>query len=378
MTVTRSCPKCGASLSAEDGTLTCRYCGAEILATPRPLQPLAAPAPKSHALLYAALGVPAVVLGVLALVVLVRQGDAPPPPPPTVMQPPSALPKEAPSAAPAPPASSAPPGADLAEVAFEFGEEGKGPGQLDKSMHLAVDGNGDIYVASRDSRRIQHFDPAGKFVDAFELAEGKQDNLVQGLATTYDGHLWATRGGDLVKLALPGGKVVTTIPNQKPRVSYQGVIVDSTNKLYATNIGALTFISTDGRLPQSDNVRKLDKNGNLIAAWKDIGGNTGGSLAVDAQGTLYIAERRSPFIDIIDPSGKVKARFSGPHGYDGGIVVDGKGRILTGGRGINVYDGTGTKTGQIGNDTIGAIALGPKGRLYALVEKGPIRVLTLR
>jgi sugar lactone lactonase YvrE len=383
MMMARLCPKCGASVPGEDASLTCRYCGTSLTApqTPEPAPAIGAPG-KRHALLYAALGVPAVLLGVLALVVLVRHNASPstsntpttaalttePPPP-------AALPPSAPAAV----ASLAPPAkSEFADVAFEFGENGKGPGQLGDAFQIAVDPNGDSYVSLFNSRRIHHFDPAGKFVGSFELGEGTQDNLVQGLAATYDGHLWVTRGGDLVKLALPSGKVVRTIQHQKPQVSYQGVAVDATNGLYATNIGAITFISTNGRLPQSDNIRKLDKNGNLLAAWKDVGGKTGASLAVDGEGNLYVAERRSPYIDILDPNGKVKARFSGVHGSGAGIVVDGKRRIFTGGRGITVFDATGNKLGRIGDDEVKSIALGgPKGQLYVLIENGPVRVLTL-
>lgn len=272
----------------------------------------------------------------------------------------------------------APAKSELADIDFEFGEKGNGPGQLDDAFQIAVDPNGDSYVSMFNSRRLHHFDPAGKFVGSFELAEGTQGSLIQGLAATYDGHLWVTRGGDLVKLSLPSGKVVRTIQNQQPRVSYQGIAVDATNGIYATNIGAITFISTNGKLPQSDNIRKFDKNGNLIAAWKDVGGTTGASLAIDAEGILYVAERRSPFIDILDSNGKVKARFSGAHGPGAGIVVDGKRRIFTGGRGITVFDATGNKLGQIGTDEVKSIALGPKERLYALLRGGPVRVLKLR
>jgi sugar lactone lactonase YvrE len=370
------CPKCGASVSGDDNSLTCRYCGTR-LSAPQTAPTASAPA-KGHALLYAALGVPAVLLGVLALVVLMR--DKPSPPATETASTPAVTTKApAPASPPAP--KSAEPAAqtsEFADLAFEFGEKGKGPGQFDDAFQIAVDPNGDTYVSLFNSRRIQRFDPAGKFVGSFELGEGTQDNLVQGLAATYDGHLWVTRGGDLVKLSLPDGTVVKTIQNQKPKVSYQAIAVDSTNALYATNIGAITFISMDGKLPQSDNLRKLDKNGNLVAAWKDVGGNSGASLAVDADGNLYVAERRSPFIDILDANGKVKAKFSGAHGSGAGIVVDGKRRIFTGGRGITVFDATGSKLGQIGTDEVKSIALGPKGRLYALIDKGPIRVLTLR
>jgi len=390
MHVAHHCPKCGASVPAEERSLTCRYCKAS-LSAPQAVQHAPAPAApsKSHALLFAALGVPAVLLGVVALVVLLKHDAAPatsatsatPATPATKASAPATaeLPTATATASPPAVASAIALTPMFADFAFEFGEQGKGPGQLDDASQIAVDPNGDVYLSQRNSRRLQHFDPTGKFVEAIELTEGGQDNLVQGLATTYDGHLWVTRGGDLLKLAIPSGKVVKTVPNQKPNVSYQGVAVDATNGLYATNVGANTFISTNGKLPGIDNIRKLDKNGNLLVAWKDVGSKSGASLAVDAEGNLYVAERRSPYIDILDRNGKVKAKFAGAHGMNGqGIVVDGKGRIYTGGRGITVFDGTGSKLGQIGTEEVKCIALGPKKQLYAIIENGPIRVFTLQ
>lgn len=384
--IARSCPKCGGAVPGEDTSVDCRYCGASLVAPQAPMMaPPHAPPAKRHALVFAAIAIPAVVLGVLALVVLLRHGPASPPSPPSppslvvatssVVEPPLAA---APVAAASTTRAEVPKTSAFAEVAFEFGEKGKGPGQLDDASQIAVDPSGDVYVASPYARRIQHFDPAGKFVDAIELPEGTQDNLVQGLAATFDGHLWVTRGGDLVKVALATGKVVKTIRSDKPKVSYQAVAVDSTNAVFATNIGAITFISTNGRLPQSDNIRKFDKNGNVLAIWKDVGGSMGASLAVDGDGNLYSAERRSPFIDILDPKGKVKARFNGPHGFGAGIAVDGKRRIFTGGRGINVFDATGSKLGTIGTDEVKFLTLGPKERLYAIIQDGPIRVYALR
>ena len=45
-----------------------------------------------------------------------------------------------------------------------WGEPGRGPGQLNVPHNIAVDANGNVYVADRGNRRIQVFDGDGKFL----------------------------------------------------------------------------------------------------------------------------------------------------------------------------------------------------------------------
>ncbi|MGH7296760.1 MAG: hypothetical protein ACRELB_17605, partial [Polyangiaceae bacterium] len=91
---------------------------------------------------------------------------------------------------------------------------------------------------------------------------------------------------------------------------------------------------------------------------------------------VYLAERLRR-IDVIDPKGKVKARINAPG--DGGIAVDGKGRIFLGsGSGIAVFEAGGAKIGDIPVRDVEDIAMGQDGRLYALASRSRIHVLTLR
>ncbi len=377
-----NCPTCGASLPREREQVTaeCRYCGTAVETATRERAAVVDQQPsRGRALLYAAIGVPAVLLGVLAAVVLSRrndpQGPATPSGPSQTQSAPIARAPPASQTAPPAASSAAPDPAALADVTLEFGEKGSGPGQLDDPRAIAVDLAGNIYVADYRSGRVQKFDSSGKFVAAFLLGE----DMIHGVAATYDGHLWVSRGGDLIELALPDGKVVRTLPNHQPKLSYGGLAVDQSNTIYAANYGAGTFVSINGSVPRSDDIRKLDKNGNLLAIWKDIiRGSMGAYLAVDSAGALYVAEERSRYIDIVDSHGKVKERFQ-HHTIAEGIAVDGKGRILVGtGRGISVFDGTGQSLGTIGTATVRGVAMGRNGRLHAVSSEGRVQVLTLR
>ncbi|HEY3820219.1 MAG TPA: hypothetical protein VGL81_23805 [Polyangiaceae bacterium] len=379
-----TCPKCGASLSPQpdERAVTCGYCQTRVLvetgdASPRGAQP----AGKSNAALIVAAIVVLASLGVVGLFVLTRSGAATPPPPAAALETASAPEPSKTAPPPAPSASAAPDAAPpaLAEVTLEFGEKGTGPGQFEDARAITVDPAGLVYVAEYQSGRIQKFDSSGKYLDAIAIDAGKGGSIIPSIAATYDGHLWVTRSDDLVELALPEGKIVRTVHSQTPHLAYGAVAVDPTNAIYAQNFGATTWISVDGHgPPRSDDVRKLDKNGSLLAAYRDIVSDFyfGGHIAVDREGTVYLAERLRR-IDVIDPKGKVKARINAPG--DGGIAVDGKGRIFLGsGGGIAVFEAGGAKIGNIPVRDVADIAMGQDGRLYALASRSRVHVLTLR
>jgi len=374
------CPRCGASLARVEGaaSIVCRYCATNVEVDVAPPNDVAPSPPRSGAPLLAIAGAIVVLVVVAIVVVATRpsaQTSARTSAPAIASAPAQTAPLASAPAIVAPSASAAAP--SLADLALEFGEKGTGPGQLEDARAIAVDPNGDVYVADYMSLRVQRFDGSGKFVAAFRIKEGNQEGVIKGLAATYDGHLWVARDGDLIQLKLPDGKVVRTVPNQKPKVSYGAIAVDATNTIYAQNYGIGTFISTDGRLPQSDNLRKLDKSGNLLTAWKDVGGGFGGlAIAVDDVGTIVLAERGR--IDVLDAKGKVQARFSA--GSDGGgVALDGKGRIFFSSfRGIGVCDTSGRAIGTIGTANVRGLAMGKSGRLHAVTNDGRVLVYALR
>ena len=50
---------------------------------------------------------------------------------------------------------------------FEWGRKGSGPGEFDIPHGLCLDEWGNVYVADRENRRIEVFDPAGRFLRQF-------------------------------------------------------------------------------------------------------------------------------------------------------------------------------------------------------------------
>jgi YD repeat-containing protein len=77
----------------------------------------------------------------------------------------------------------------------QFGEEGAGTGQLGATIGgIAVDPEGDVYVADSANHRIEKFSPSGTYLDQFGEAgpgNGQLGATIGGIAVDYTGDVWA-------------------------------------------------------------------------------------------------------------------------------------------------------------------------------------------
>ncbi len=106
------------------------------------------------------------------------------------------------------------------EYLLEFGKRGTGPGEFGLPHNLAVDAGGLVYVTDRDNRRIQVFDPQGKF-----LRQWRTDGGVSGVFLTKEQRLWA--GSTLYDL---DGKALGRLP-QGDRGAH-GIAVSASGEVY--------------------------------------------------------------------------------------------------------------------------------------------------
>ena len=192
----------------------------------------------------------------------------------------------------------------------------------------------------------------------------------------------AARGG-----ARRGGAAAETFPRQYTVTEIPGVIaagqqwkdvweVDGNNAdgIIATKDGGLLIAQND----KSD-VVKLDKNGKTSVAYR--GTNTGGSLAMNSKGALFIFNRGlNPSIEELAPKRKTLAnRFNDdPLDCIGGVAndltADSKGGVyftVSGGRGALFYaDSTGKVTQYGENLTTNGIVLSADEK-HLWVTNGP-------
>ena len=202
---------------------------------------------------------------------------------------------------------------------MHFGEEGMDDGEFNSPTGIAVDKEGNIYVADTDNHSVQKFDKEGTFVsrwgDEADSEEGKF-YYPRGLATSPDGVIY---------------------------------IADSGN----------------------NRVQKFDLDGNLINAWGKFGfawrGAEAGKfdvpwgVATDQQGFLYVSDTSNARIQKFQPDGTPLLKWGRDGGYDGamfyprGIAVDFFGNVYVADEGnhrIQKFDARGNfllKWGKEGN-----------------------------
>jgi DNA-binding beta-propeller fold protein YncE len=87
-----------------------------------------------------------------------------------------------------------------------WGERGTGPGQFNILHSIANDANGNIYVADRTNRRIQVFDPDGKFLRQFtiDVPFDKEPNVMLGAMPTAESNPLAVSGAPWAICITPG------------------------------------------------------------------------------------------------------------------------------------------------------------------------------
>jgi DNA-binding beta-propeller fold protein YncE len=102
---------------------------------------------------------------------------------------------------------------------LEWGARGTGPGQFELPHNVVVDSQGKVYVTDRENRRIEVFDPNGKFLAQWPTIEG-----VSGLFMTKDQQIWA--GGVLLNLK---GEILGRLPNGSAAGAHAVAVTDSGN-----------------------------------------------------------------------------------------------------------------------------------------------------
>ncbi|HBR17693.1 MAG TPA: hypothetical protein DD725_08825 [Deltaproteobacteria bacterium] len=234
--------------------------------------------------------------------------------------------------------------------------------------NIAIDKDGNIYVADADNFRIRKITPdgtittiAGSGVKGYQDGDGKSARFAYptGVAVDSENNVYvADRGSHSIRKIMPDGKVVTIAGNGYPAyLDGQGVkthfhdpislALDQTGNIYVSDSGnhAIRKITPDGVVSTlSGNGRHGYKDGvgkGAFFSWP-----TG--IAIDGAGNIYLCDSQNNRIRRITPDGVVStvagisipgfadgpgynARFSFPTG----IEVDKAGNIYVADSGNN-------------------------------------------
>ena len=135
---------------------------------------------------------------------------------------------------------------------------GSGPGELRQPADVAVDGNGDIYVADSGNSRVQVFDASGTFLRQFGQGVLLSTSEIRGIALTAEG-LWVSdRELERVYLFSRQGAALSSIGGADSVVGE----ISRTRGLASDRLGALYLVE-----PNRDRIQKFDPQGNGLLAF---------------------------------------------------------------------------------------------------------------
>jgi DNA-binding beta-propeller fold protein YncE len=206
--------------------------------------------------------------------------------------------------------------------------------KLPKDMYLgeasgvAVNSKGHIFVFSRGNTRgpayaaaaaqLLEFDAGGNFVR--EIGKNLYGwSFAHAVRVDRDDNVWVTdKGSDLVIKFTPEGQVAMVIGRKQEASDEETGPVKHPNPPAPAEDGRfrqVTDVTWDpaGNIFVSDGyinsrVAKIDKDGNWLASWGNRGSkpgefNTPHSIAADAQGRIYVADRFNRRIQVFDNDG---------------------------------------------------------------------------
>ncbi len=371
MLQTFNCPSCSGPLeySREAGTVVeCRFCGQSVI-VPERVQGAstgAAPAAAGRGSRWTVAFLLVVGLSAVLLFLLrpsppapsLPVSTAPVPSTPVVPDPPDPPPAEAPAEA-------------SFRVALSFGEEGIGPGGFEDARHIALDGDGYLYVGEYTGGRIQRFDPTGRFMTQW-LVDTEQ--ALRGLAADRNGIVYVVQRGEIRRYRGATGEALGTWSVQ-PRLRFDGVYPAPDGGLLAFGGGAaqakVVRFDAQGQArlvfeTQARNARAaLDGLGNIyvIGGFSERGGLHEAVFKYDLTGA---------FINRFGSLGSEPGQFRAPHA----IAVDGRGRVYVSDiNGIQVFDGDGRFLEQLNvGRTIFGMIFNDQNELF-VVERNSHRVM---
>jgi sugar lactone lactonase YvrE len=236
-----------------------------------------------------------------------------------------------------------------------FGSMGSGTGELEDPADVAVDSDGNIWVADTGNDRIEGFNEAGEYLRQFNLGPGVEEQIRPvGLAIDAEDDIWVvdsrynriwqfSNEGEVLSMFDGGwGTGQLTAP--------QGIAIDSDGDIWVADTG-------------SSRVLQFDPSGDLLTVAGAPGSGAGqiGSPAdidIGPDDNLWVADSENNRIEEFNQYGKFQQQF-GSSGTDGGelqapgaIALDRKGHIWVGDVGnnrIEEFNRDGEYVGQLGS-----------------------------
>jgi tripartite motif-containing protein 71 len=242
-----------------------------------------------------------------------------------------------------------------------WGQQGTREGQFNAPEGIAVDGEGNVYVADTENHRVQKFDANGKFLlqwgskgannGQFESPSGialdKENNVY--VADTFNHRIqkFDKNGRFLGKWGTPcelqSGKGCVDPDGPGPLQPGDGQF----------NLPAGIAFDQEGNLYVTDafnhRVQKFSPTGKFLGKFGVFGTGDGqfnitAGIALDKDGNIYVSDNKNDRVQKFDPMGKFLGRLDAPMRRPYHLAVDKTNRIYVvdqGNNRIQVFDATG-------------------------------------
>jgi len=256
---------------------------------------------------------------------------------------------------------------------LQWGSQGSAAGQFEEPADVAVDGEGNVYVADLGTKRVQKFDSNGEFLAAWE---GGDEPFVEPLAVAAGpgGEVWVLDSYTNWVHRFDGeGKWQGKVGGPESGFFHpRGLVVDEGGVLYVADTG-------------TSRVVKYSKEGLKIGEIGEIGRRGSGpgelngpvGLAIDEDGLLYEADVDNRRLQVLERDGTYVRAWGIPesHTAEGHhVAVSGEWVYVTDlpRHRVLVYGKLGELIGGWGREGVGegefrrpvGIGIGPDGSVY--------------
>lgn len=199
-----------------------------------------------------------------------------------------------------------------------WGSQGSAPGQFNEPWGLAVGADGSVYVADTWNHRIQKFDKDGNFISAWgafgDVGEKFDSDLLQlygprALALDQEGNLWvADTGNERVIEYSAEGEPLDVFGGAGAAIGQflepVGLAIDQAGNFYIADTWNRRIQIFDADL---NPLRQID-----VAAWDSQSVVNKPYLAVDAEGSIYVTDPEGYRVIKYGKDGQVRAAWGVP------------------------------------------------------------------
>lgn len=204
---------------------------------------------------------------------------------------------------------------------LEWGQHGKGSGEFDACVGITVGPNDEVYTAEFRNERVQRFTSEGKFLSAFSVQPH-----AGGLAVDGDGNVYVAHWNSNKVAAYSSAGTLLREWGQKGTADGEFRLPGS----IALGPDGLLYVPDQG----NSRVQKFTREGKFVGKWGELGkepgqfggGQTAGGrfagpqfIAFDRDGNVYTTDAALDRVQKFTPDGKLLAYWGNESSEPGGF-----------------------------------------------------------